>query len=397
MQSWIKAAALAAISATGSIAPAAAGQSGYGVWSAPDFGVRSSDRWQPQIQQNSADMPPTTPQWRAVSPSKPATASGGAQPLISPVAPPVVMIKGGYEPGTVVVDTRARTLYLVQEADIALAYPIGVGREGFEWSGEETISRIADWPDWYPPAEMRQRQRGLPVRMTGGLRNPLGAKALYLGSTLYRIHGTDAPKTIGTAQSSGCIRCSTSTSSIWRAGSASAQKSSWWKQPRRILWSPKCRHRGLRVLFQLKHVSTSIDRRANASASKEKAGAGRKPPRLDTALKRNCASSCSSRATPLVSGRKLFRCDACRFKELANLNDFVLGQGVVHMREGHLVTVQRDADAIAGLVLDFGAKLLQHMFDFLEIDVRRDRMGEQLREHFTMLMVHLRPLRLAAR
>lgn len=206
MQSWIKAAALVAISATASIAPAAAGQSGYGVWSAPDFGVRSSDRWQPQIQQNSADMPPTTPQWRAVSPSKPATASGGAQPLISPVAPPVVMIKGGYEPGTVVVDTRARTLYLVQEADTALAYPIGVGREGFEWSGEETISRIADWPDWYPPADMRQRQRGLPVRMTGGLRNPLGAKALYLGSTLYRIHGTDAPKTIGTAQSSGCIR-----------------------------------------------------------------------------------------------------------------------------------------------------------------------------------------------
>lgn len=149
---------------------------------------------------------PSKPQWRAVSPQQKSTASGGARPQIAPVAPPVVMIKGGYEPGTVVVDTQARTLYLVQESDTALAYPIGVGREGFEWSGEETISRIADWPDWYPPEEMRQRQRGLPVSMTGGLRNPLGAKALYLGSTLYRIHGTDAPKTIGTAQSSGCIR-----------------------------------------------------------------------------------------------------------------------------------------------------------------------------------------------
>jgi lipoprotein-anchoring transpeptidase ErfK/SrfK len=206
MKTRFKAAALFAIGVALAMTPAYAGPSGYGVWSAPEFGGGGSSRWQQQVEQAPSTTAPSTPQWRALSPQKRTTADGGPRPAIAPAAPPIVIIKGGYEPGTVVVDTQARTLYLVQEADTALAYPIGVGREGFEWSGEETISRIADWPDWYPPAEMRQRQRGLPVRMTGGLRNPLGAKALYLGSTLYRIHGTDAPKTIGTAQSSGCIR-----------------------------------------------------------------------------------------------------------------------------------------------------------------------------------------------
>ena len=94
----------------------------------------------------------------------------------------------------------------MQSPDEALVYPISVGREGFTWTGTETISRIASWPDWHPPAEMRERDPRLPEKMTGGVRNPLGAKALYLGSTLYRIHGTDNERTIGRASSSGCFR-----------------------------------------------------------------------------------------------------------------------------------------------------------------------------------------------
>ena len=88
----------------------------------------------------------------------------------------------------------------------AYLYPISVGREGFSWTGTEPVSRVADWPDWHPPAEMRQRDPRLPKKMTGGVRNPLGATAIYLGNTLYRIHGTNDPKSIGRAASSGCFR-----------------------------------------------------------------------------------------------------------------------------------------------------------------------------------------------
>ena len=88
----------------------------------------------------------------------------------------------------------------------AYRYPISVGREGFTWTGSERISRVADWPDWHPPKEMRERDRSLPEKMTGGVRNPLGAKAMYLGSSLYRIHGTNSAQTIGRANSSGCFR-----------------------------------------------------------------------------------------------------------------------------------------------------------------------------------------------
>ena len=84
--------------------------------------------------------------------------------------------------------------------------PVSVGREGFTWTGTQRISRVASWPDWHPPAEMRERDPRLPIKMTGGLRNPLGAKALYLGSTLYRIHGTSDARSIGRAASSGCFR-----------------------------------------------------------------------------------------------------------------------------------------------------------------------------------------------
>ena len=108
--------------------------------------------------------------------------------------------------GTIVIDTSNTFLYLVLGNGKALRYGIGVGREGFAWSGAERISRMALWPDWHPPAEMIERQPYLPRFMAGGEGNPLGARALYLGKTLYRIHGTNQPSTIGTFVSSGCIR-----------------------------------------------------------------------------------------------------------------------------------------------------------------------------------------------
>ncbi len=137
---------------------------------------------------------------------KVAGADGGPQPFITPLPPPRVAFAGGYAPGSIIIDTSGRKLYYVTGPTSAFAYPIGVGREGFAWTGAEKISRIADWPDWYPPAEMRKRKPELPERMLGGLRNPLGAKAMYLGNTLYRIHGTNDPKSIGKAESSGCFR-----------------------------------------------------------------------------------------------------------------------------------------------------------------------------------------------
>ena len=109
-------------------------------------------------------------------------------------------------PASIVIDTSARRLYYVLPEGRAYEYPISVGREGFNWTGTETVSRKQEWPDWYPPAEMRQRDPRLPEKMTGGVRNPLGAVALYLGNTLYRIHGTNDVKSIGQAQSSGCFR-----------------------------------------------------------------------------------------------------------------------------------------------------------------------------------------------
>lgn len=109
-------------------------------------------------------------------------------------------------PGTIIIDTRRRYLYLVKPEGKAMRFGIGVGRQGFSWRGEEKITRKAEWPTWHPPAEMREREPHLPVRMEGGPDNPLGARALYLGSSLYRIHGTDQPWTIGEAVSSGCIR-----------------------------------------------------------------------------------------------------------------------------------------------------------------------------------------------
>jgi lipoprotein-anchoring transpeptidase ErfK/SrfK len=109
-------------------------------------------------------------------------------------------------PGTIIIDTPHTYLFLVLGNGQAMRYGIGVGREGFTWSGTERISRMKEWPDWFPPKEMIDRQPYLPRFMAGGDTNPLGARALYLGNTLYRIHGTNQPSTIGTFVSSGCIR-----------------------------------------------------------------------------------------------------------------------------------------------------------------------------------------------
>jgi lipoprotein-anchoring transpeptidase ErfK/SrfK len=118
----------------------------------------------------------------------------------------VVAYSGSQKPGTIVVNTSERRLYLVQEGGKAIKYGIGVGRQGFQWSGTHRISRKSEWPGWTPPAAMRKRQPYLPAYMPGGPNNPLGARALYIGSTLYRIHGSNEPWTIGHAVSSGCIR-----------------------------------------------------------------------------------------------------------------------------------------------------------------------------------------------
>lgn len=131
---------------------------------------------------------------------------GGGKPDIKPEKPPIVYLQQNEQPGTIIVDTGGRKLYYVLPGKQAYAYPISVGRDGFTWTGTERISRIASWPSWTPPPEMRQRQPGLPITVSGGLINPLGAKALYLGSSIYRIHGTNNERSIGRASSSGCFR-----------------------------------------------------------------------------------------------------------------------------------------------------------------------------------------------
>ena len=111
-----------------------------------------------------------------------------------------------YSPGTIIVNTGERRLYLVQPGGQAIRYGIGVGRDGFRWAGVTAISAKREWPDWTPPSQMLKRRPDLPRHMKGGLDNPLGARAMYLGSSLYRIHGSNEPETIGTATSSGCFR-----------------------------------------------------------------------------------------------------------------------------------------------------------------------------------------------
>jgi lipoprotein-anchoring transpeptidase ErfK/SrfK len=133
---------------------------------------------------------------------------GGERPDIKPAEPTIVYFDHDEEVGSILIDTQGRKLYYVLPGRRAYQYPISVGRDGFTWSGTERISRIAAWPSWTPPPEMHKRQAGLPITVTGGLNNPQGARALYLGNTVYRIHGTNNDRTVGRANSSGCFRLS---------------------------------------------------------------------------------------------------------------------------------------------------------------------------------------------
>jgi lipoprotein-anchoring transpeptidase ErfK/SrfK len=147
---------------------------------------------------------------------------GGA----SPIPRATVYFNGNYSPGTIVVNTAERRLYLVLPDGQALRYGIGVGRDGFRWGGVHKITAKKEWPSWTPPAEMLARRHDIPRHMAGGINNPLGARALYLGSTLYRIHGSNEPETIGQAVSSGCFRRPMTTSRISIIASRSAPP--WW-------------------------------------------------------------------------------------------------------------------------------------------------------------------------
>ncbi len=124
----------------------------------------------------------------------------------NPIPRTLVDYETDFRVGTIVVETSERRAYLVLENGKAMRYGIGVGRDGFRWSGRHRLTRKAEWPGWTPPAAMRARQPELPAYMPGGPDNPLGARALYVGNTLYRLHGTSEPWTIGQAVSSGCIR-----------------------------------------------------------------------------------------------------------------------------------------------------------------------------------------------
>jgi lipoprotein-anchoring transpeptidase ErfK/SrfK len=156
----------------------------------------SYDARRPLLPQS--DMQQGEPQQEAADPTQ--------RPFDPKFEKQMVDYSGKESAGTLVVDTPNKFLYLVQGNGKALRYGIGVGKPGFTWSGVKTISAKKEWPDWTPPAEMLQRRPDLPRHMEGGPQNPLGARAMYLGSTLYRIHGSNEPWTIGTNVSSGCIR-----------------------------------------------------------------------------------------------------------------------------------------------------------------------------------------------
>ena len=128
------------------------------------------------------------------------------RPVANPIPRTTVTVGNEFPTGTILVNTAERRLYLMTGNGEAIRYGIGVGRDGFRWSGIHKITAMREWPDWTPPAQMIARRPDLPRHMKGGIENPLGARAMYLGSTLYRIHGSNEPETIGTAVSSGCFR-----------------------------------------------------------------------------------------------------------------------------------------------------------------------------------------------
>jgi lipoprotein-anchoring transpeptidase ErfK/SrfK len=159
----------------------------------------ASARERPQRQDYVVDESPFANFFRGFGGSSVSPGSG-------PVPRTVVNFHSNYAPGTIVVDTRERRLYLVTGDGQAIRYGIGVGRDGFRWGGVHRVTAKKEWPGWTPPAQMLRRRPDLPRYMEGGPDNPLGARALYLGSTLYRIHGSNEPETIGQAVSSGCFR-----------------------------------------------------------------------------------------------------------------------------------------------------------------------------------------------
>lgn len=183
----------AAFTAFAGVSPAASQINQFGMWGEAPARSRQAPAY--------LGAPPAV----ATKPGA-ALASGGARPSIGAKSPQTISFRNGFKPGSIIIDTQGRKLYYTLSQNSAYVYPIAVGRQGFTWTGVERVSRVVEWPDWHPPAEMRKRQPTLPVRMTGGLRNPLGAKAIYLGNTLYRIHGTNDSKSIGSASSSGCFR-----------------------------------------------------------------------------------------------------------------------------------------------------------------------------------------------
>lgn len=174
-------------------------------------------RGQLQVRPAAPRAAPRAVQRRQTQPDRVQTAALRApekrsvKPQINPIfLPQMVAYDGSEKAGTIIIDTNENFLYLVQQDGQARRYGVGTGKPGFEWSGTHKVTSKREWPEWRPPAEMiaRERAKGrvLPAMMTGGPENPLGARALYLGSTLYRIHGTNQPWTIGGAVSSGCIR-----------------------------------------------------------------------------------------------------------------------------------------------------------------------------------------------
>ena len=137
---------------------------------------------------------------------RPGAVGADGRPLATAIPREVVYFSGKYAPGTIVISTAERRLYYVLPDGQAIKYGVSVGRPGFEWGGVKHISQKREWPDWTPPAQMLKRRPDLPRHMKGGENNPLGARAMYLGTSLYRIHGSNEPETIGQAVSSGCIR-----------------------------------------------------------------------------------------------------------------------------------------------------------------------------------------------
>jgi lipoprotein-anchoring transpeptidase ErfK/SrfK len=165
-------------------------------WDLSNFFANAAAQWRAQMQAapmrgtTQAAMPVTMPFYS----------------MMSPVPRMVVPYPSNYRAGTIVISTAERRLYYVLGDGTAIRYGIGVGRPGFTWSGVRHVTMKREWPDWTPPSQMLRRRPDLPRHMKGGIENPLGARAMYLGDTLYRIHGSNEPDTIGTAVSSGCFR-----------------------------------------------------------------------------------------------------------------------------------------------------------------------------------------------